>query len=383
MLAPAQELALLSESQVHAILADLSDEELAELEYDWSFWARPEQMTPPGDWNIWFYLAGRGAGKTRTDAEDVKIYGLTHPKSRIGIVAPTYSDARDTCIEGDSGLLSVLPEKYLRTWNRSLGELILTNGTRYKLFSSEEPERLRGPQHHRMWFEELCAWRRMQETWDNAMFGLRLGRKPQVVISSTPKPLKLLKDLVKRDGVHVTRGSTFDNAANLAPAALEELKLRYLGTRTGRQELYAEILEDNPGALWTRAMIESSKVHEVPDMRRIVVSVDPAVTNGENSDATGIVVAGVGVDNLGYVLYSEAVHMSPDGWAKRVVALYHYFKADTVVAEVNQGGDLIVSILRTVDRHIPVKLVRATRGKIVRAEPVAALWEQQKVKIVI
>ena len=214
-----QQIASLPKQKQEAFVASLSDAEIYALAYDWQYWARPEQMTPSGDWNVWIYLAGRGAGKTRTDAEDFKAYGLKHKDSRMGIIAPTYQDARDTCIEGESGLLRILPPDKVATWNRSLGELVLTNGTRYKLFSAEEPERLRGPQHHRLWCEELCAWKYLSQTWDNAMFGLRLGQKPRAIISTTPKPSKFLRELIKRPDVHVTRGTTFDNEANLAPAA--------------------------------------------------------------------------------------------------------------------------------------------------------------------
>ncbi|MGZ6376668.1 MAG: terminase large subunit domain-containing protein, partial [Ktedonobacterales bacterium] len=241
----------LSASERQALLTALTPEDKARLLYYWPFWARPEQVTPDGKWNIWLILAGRGWGKTRTGAEDVKAYGLTHPDSRIAIVAPTYADARDTCIEGDSGLLRILPRNALKTWNRSLGELELTNGTRYKLFSADEPDRLRGPQHHRAWCDELAAWK-YTDTWDQLLFGLRLGTHPQIVATTTPRPVKLIRDLVERSDVHVTRGNTFDNAANLAPAALEQLRAKYSGTRLGRQELFAEILGDTPGALWTR-----------------------------------------------------------------------------------------------------------------------------------
>lgn len=358
----------------------LTDEQAAELLYDWSVWARSEQMTPAGDWNVWLILSGRGWGKTRTAAEDVKAYGLKYKKSRIAVVAPTFADARDTCIEGESGLLNIIPKDQIAAWNRSIGELYLTNGTKYKLFSADEPERLRGPQHHRAWFDEPCAAKYPLETWDQLVFGLRLrgpqGQSPQVVVTTTPKPIKWLKELIQRKDIHITRGSTFDNAANLSSAALESLKLRYGQSRTGRQELYAEILEDLEGALWKRSMIEETRVNKHPDLKRVVVAIDPAVTAEEGSDETGIVVAGVGTDNHGYVLADKSLRASPNDWANVAVAAYNVFHADRIVGEVNNGGDLIETVIRSIDRQVSYSAVRASRGKQLRAEPVSSLYER-------
>jgi phage terminase large subunit-like protein len=343
----------------------------------WLASARPEQLTPDGDWNVWLILAGRGWGKTRTGAEDLADYARRTPGARLAVVAPTIADARDTCVEGESGLLAVLDPDHVDAWNRSLGELRLTNGTRIKTFSADEPDRLRGPQHHRAWCDEVAAWR-YPEAWDQLMFGLRLGTHPRVIATTTPKPVKLIRDLAGRDDVHMTRGSTFDNAANLSPAAIAQLESRYVGTTLGRQELYGELLEQIPGALWTREMIERSRVDRAPDLRRIVVAVDPAVTSGEDSDETGIVVVGIVGDQL-YVLDDASDRLPPEGWARRVVELRDEWGADRVVAEVNNGGDLVASVLRAVDRNVPLKLVRASRGKRTRAEPVSALYEQGRV----
>lgn len=226
----------------------------------WIEYARPAQLTPTGDdWFTWLILAGRGWGKTRTGAEDVAWYGVSNPGVRQAIIAPTYADARDTCVEGDSGLLSVLPPEMIETWNRSLGELLLVNGSRYKLFSADEPERLRGPQHHRAWADELAAWKKA-EAWDQLLFGLRLGQNPQVVVTTTPKPTPLVRRIAQDARTRLTRGRTRDNAANLAPAALEQLEAKYAGTRLGRQELDAEILEDFVGALFTRDKIRYKAV---------------------------------------------------------------------------------------------------------------------------
>jgi len=222
---------------------------------DWLDVAREEQKTPAGKWHTWLYLAGRGSGKTRAAAEDIAWYGLTHPSSLVAVVAETYSDARDVCIEGESGLISCLPEDSIQHWNRSIGELFLTNGTKYKIYSGDKPDGLRGYQHHRCWTDELAKFRYARETWTQLQLGLRLGDDPRNVVTTTPRPMALLKDLMDRDNVHVTRGSTFDNAANLAPAFIEEVRRRYEGTRVGQQELHGIYLDDVPGALFSRDMI--------------------------------------------------------------------------------------------------------------------------------
>lgn len=343
----------------------------------WQARARPNQITPDGDWLTWVILAGRGWGKTRTGAEDAAWAGMANPGWRIAVVAPTAADARDTCIEGDSGLLNVLPREAVQTWNRSLGELILVNGTRYKAFSADEPERLRGPQHHRAWADELAAWR-YPEAWDQLMFGLRLGEHPQAVVTTTPKPTPLVKALVAAKTSNVTRGSTFDNAANLAPSALQMLKDKYEGTRLGRQELEAEILGDLPGALWSLSTLDAYRLRETPQMGRIVVAVDPAVTATEASDEHGIIVAGL-ADQRGVVLEDASLSGSPNEWARRAVSLYRSWGADAIVIEVNQGGDMVAHTIRTIDPNVKIKEVRASRGKHVRAEPIAALYEQGRV----
>ena len=344
---------------------------------DWLATARAEQITPEGDWNAWVILAGRGWGKTRTGAEDAAWAGMANPGWRIAVVAPTSADARDTCIEGDSGLLNVLPREAVQTWNRSLGELILVNGTRFKTFSADEPERLRGPQHHRAWADELAAWR-YPEAWDQLMFGLRLGQHPQAVVTTTPKPTPLVKSLVAAKTSHVTRGSTFDNAANLAPSALQMLREKYEGTRLGRQELDAEILGDLPGALWSMGSLDAYRLREAPTMGRIVVAVDPAVTATESSDEHGIIVAGLS-EQRGIVLEDASMSGSPNEWARRAVSLYRSWNADAIVIEINQGGDMVAHTIRTIDPNVKIKEVRASRGKHVRAEPIAALYEQGRV----
>jgi predicted phage terminase large subunit-like protein len=353
----------------------------------WLLSARPDQVTPPGDWPIWLALAGRGWGKTRTGAEDVAWFGARNAGARIAIIAPTFQDARDTCVEGESGLLAVLPKACIETWNRSLGELVLWNGTRYKLFSATEPERLRGPQHHRAWGDEVAAWPD-PTAWDQMLFGLRLGENPQVIATTTPKPTPLIRRIVRTVGAMVTRGSTFDNSANLPAGTLAHLRDRYEGTRLGKQELFAELLEDVQGALWTGAALDACRLRAAPDLQRVVVAVDPSGTKGvvgakgkgkTAGDDVGIVVAGKGTDGRFYVLEDATCNLSPEGWAKQVASTYERWAADRVVAEGNFGGAMVEAVLRTAAKHLPVKMVTASRGKIVRAEPIAALYEQGKV----
>jgi phage terminase large subunit-like protein len=342
--------------------------------------ARQEQLpTEDNSWQTWLYLAGRGAGKTRTAAEWLAYQASSNPKTRWAIVAPTYGDARDTCAEGNSGIVAILREYgTLKDYNRSIGEIFLLNGSRIKLFSGEEPERLRGPQHHGGWFDELAAFKH-PEAWDQYQFGLRLGAFPQTIVTTTPKPIRLIKDLIDRNGVKVIRGSTFDNAANLAPSAIAEFKLRYENTRLGRQELYGEILDNVEGALWTREMIESARVVSAPPLIRIVIGLDPAVTSNENSDETGIIAAGVSSSGDYYILSDKSLRASPDAWARQAVNLYHELKADKIIAETNNGGDMVILTLQQVDRSVATKKVTATRGKQLRAEPISALYEQGKV----
>ena len=342
--------------------------------------ARVEQLpTSDKSWTTWLYLAGRGAGKTRTAAEWLAYQASSNPRTRWAIAAPTYGDVRDTCAEGESGIVRVLQEYgTLKDYNRSIGEIFLTNGSRIKLFSGEEPDRFRGPQFHGGWFDELAAFK-YPDAWDQYQFGLRLGEFPQTIVTTTPRPTKLIKDLITRDGVQVQRGSTFDNAKNLAASALAELKLRYENTRLGRQELYGEILDNVEGALWTREMIETARVDTAPPLVRVVVAIDPAVTSAATSDETGIVAAGIGNNGDYYILSDKSLRASPDAWARQAVMLYHEYKADKIIAETNNGGDMVIMLLKQVDASVPTKKVTATRGKQLRAEPISSLYEQGRV----
>ena len=374
-------LAALTPAQVGNLLATLSAEELLALRHDWQTWARPEQVPPAdGEWRVFLYLAGRGSGKTRGAAEWVRRVANEHPGCRVAIVARTAADVRDVCVEGESGLLAVCPPSERPLYEPSKRRLTWRNGSQATCYSADEPDLLRGPQHHFAWTDELATWPRLDEAWANLQLGLRLGEHPRCMVTTTPRPLPLLRALLKSPTTIVRRGSTYDNAANLAASALAEYRARYEGTRLGRQELHGELLDDVPGALWNRAMLDDSRVKEAPDLVRVVVAVDPAVTSGEDSDETGIVVAGRAESGHFYVLADRTCRASPDGWARRAVAAFDEWEGDRIVAEANQGGDLVANVIRTVRPMLPVTLVRATRGKRVRAEPIAALYEQGRVR---
>lgn len=360
-------------------LSSLSEEEALMLLYEWRFWARPNQL-PPENWrHVWLILAGRGFGKTRTGAETVRWLVETGQAKRIALVAPTAADARDVMVEGESGILAVSRPDFKPEYEPSKRRITWPNGAVAYTYSAEEPDRLRGPQHDFAWCDELAAWKYPDDTWDNLIFGLRLGDNPRVVVTTTPKPIPLVRKLVNDPETVVTRGSTYENAANLPPSFLKEIRDKYEGTRLGRQEIFAEILDDVPGALWTRSMLDDLRVKKAPELVRVVVAIDPAVSSGEDSDETGIIVAGKGADGHGYVLDDLTCRMSPDGWATRAVNAYYKHEADRIVAEVNNGGDLVEATIRTVDRKIPYKAVRASKGKRTRAEPIAALYEQGKI----
>lgn len=338
----------------------------------WLGSARPAQITPPGDWRVWLVLAGRGFGKTRLAAEDAAWYAATHPKAQIAVVAPTFQDVRGTFFEGVSGLLACIPHEEIEEYNKSLQQIKMRNGSLIRGFSADTPNRLRGPEFSRAYCDELAAWQ-YPDAWDQLMFGLRLGNNPQVIVTTTPRPTPLVRQLVKDSRTKITRGNTFENAANLAFEALNALREKYQGTRLGRQELYAEILDDVEGALWTRDLIQYASP---PNMQRVVIGVDPS----GGGDEIGIVAVGKGVDGLLYVIEDATCNLSPSGWARRVADLYYKHKADRIVAERNFGGDMVESTIRTADKNLPVRMVTASRGKVVRAEPIAALYEQGKIR---
>ena len=348
----------------------------------WAAQRRPDQTPPPGDWRAWVLMAGRGAGKTRAGAEWVREIAQTHPAARIALVAPTAADARDVMVEGDSGLIAVCDRYGFRPlYEPSKRRLTWPNGAQASTFSADQPERLRGPQFTHAWTDELGAWRR-PEAWDMLQFGLRLGDDPRQVVTTTPRPTKLVRDLLKDATTVVTRATTYDNRANLAPAFLEQIVRRFEGTRLGRQELLAELLDDVPGALWTLAQIDAHRVAECPPLDalvRVVVGVDPSASAGEESAETGIVVVGRHWDGDGYVLDDASLRGTPYEWGRAVVAAFDRWRADAVVAEANNGGAMVAETIRAVWAGAPVELVHASRGKLVRAEPVSALYEQGRV----
>ena len=343
--------------------------------FDWWLveFARDSQLPPPGNWRYWVILAGRGFGKTRSGAEWVKLQARHYPF--VNIIGATSDDARDIMIEGESGILAVCNTAERPVYRSQRACLDWPNGAKSLIFTADAPERLRGKQHMKLWADELGAWR-YAEAWDQAMMGLRLGDNPQAVITTTPRPRPVLLELLQQPGVVKTQGTTYDNRLNLAEQFFEQIITKYEGTRIGRQELNAEILLDNPGALWKRQWIDDARVIQAPDLARIVVGVDPSASSG--GDACGIVVAGATRAREAelYILEDATLQASPEAWARAAVTAYHKYKADRIVAEANQGGEMVTAVLRQIDRNVPVKLVHATRGKAIRAEPVSAVYEQ-------
>jgi len=435
------------EAALMETLARIDEQSLHFLRHKWGFWARHNQIAPEGDWTFWLLLAGRGFGKTRTGAEWINERVQAGKAKRIALVAPTAADVRKVMVEGESGILAKAPP-----WNRPYFEpsklqLTWPNGAIAQLFSAEEPERLRGPQCDTFWADELAAWKKLQETWDMLQFGFRLGDDPRGVITTTPKPVPIVKQLVDDDRdmaetkrgkewqgkTVVTRGSTYDNKANLAEKFFATVVTKYEGTRLGRQELNAEILEDMPGALWVRSNLDANRIPvSMPmppvygpvntisgkrpmtdtatlrsvaqsivsavgeDLSRIIVAVDPNTSNDEGSDEIGVTVTAKGVSGMGYVLADGSLKGSPLEWATTAILLHDAFGADRIVGEANQGGNMVEHTIKTTakflsmpdgDRpplrssdHVAITLVHATRGKVTRAEPVSGLYEQNRVR---
>lgn len=368
----------LSSQAKRAFVETLTEEEALVILYTWELWARDKQLAPPGDWLVWMILAGRGFGKTRSGAEHVRRMVEAGKWGRVALIAPTASDARDIMIEGESGLLTISPPWFKPLYEPSKRRLTWPNGATAVAYSSEDPERLRGPQFHGGWVDELAAHTYPDETWDMFMFGLRLGENPQAVITTTPKPINLIKQLIQEESTVITKGSTFENRANLAKSFFRHIQDRYEGTRLGEQELYAEILEDMPGALWTRQIITSSYIETLPRLDSIVVAIDPALTQGKRADETGIIVAGKDVDNNFYVIADESCRESPETWARKAIKAYHKYDADRIIAETNMGGDLVETLIHGVDPDVPYRKVHARKNKQTRAEPAAALYEKGK-----
>ena len=365
-----------------AFLANLSDEEALMALTAWELWARPEQLPPAGDWTTWLYMGGRGAGKTRAGAEWIRARVNAGKAGRIALVAATFAEARDVMIEGESGLLAVSSPIDRPRFEKSKRRLTWPNGAIALCYSDDEPDMLRGAQNDTAWCDELAKWSYLEQAWDNLQLGLRLGATPQQVITTTPRALAALKSIIARSDTVLTRGTSYDNRANLAPAFFTEIIRRYEGTRFGRQEIDAELLEDIAGALWTRRMLDSARLAPgttPPQMARVVVGVDPSGTRGgDDRDSVGIIAAGKGIDGHGYVLADFTCSLSPAGWGRRIAEAASAHRADCVVAEANFGGAMVESVLAAANVRARAKM--ASRGKIVRAEPIAALYEQNRIK---
>jgi phage terminase large subunit-like protein len=396
----ASSLALLPPEELATVLKSLNTAQIQALLHSWKFLARPEQLPPnPDTWQFWLFCAGRGAGKTRSGAEWVR------DKVRLGakliaLIAPTTADSRDVMVEGPSGIMSVCWEDDKDKYGNLMGvplyepskrRITWHNGAQATTFSAEEPDRLRGPQHDTIWADELAAWRLPkdidagQNAWDMAMFGLRIGDNPQAMITTTPRPIPVIRELLRMSKgpspmCVLTRASTYENRANLAGSFLSHIIAKYEGTRLGRQELEGELLEEVEGALWSRAIVDQAKDGRTPpEYRRKVVSVDPSVSVNPMSNLCGIMVMGLGTDNRGYVIDDLSGRLSPDEWAQKVVQAYYKHQCDRVVAEGNQGGDLVRINIHRVDPNVPVAIVHASRSKQARAEPVTGLYEQKRI----
>jgi len=370
-----------------AFLTTLNETDLETFGAYWDFYAHDHQVQPPGDWTTWLVLGGRGAGKTRVGAEWVRAIACGSAERGIAAVSPialigeTEHDAREVMVEGIAGLLAVHQRIERPTWIPSRRRLQWPNGAVAQVFSAEDPESLRGPQFAAAWCDELAKWRHAEATFDMLQFGLRLGERPRQVITTTPRPIALLKRLMTEPSTALTRAATQANAHNLAPAFIDAVIRRYAGTRLGRQEIDGDIVEERADALWTRAALEACRVAAAPPLSRIVVAVDPPASAAKGADACGLVAAGRGDDGTIYVVADEtAVRLSPAGWARKAIALWHRLSADALVAEVNQGGDMVRAVIGEADPSVPVVAVRAHKGKWLRAEPVALLYEQGRVK---
>jgi phage terminase large subunit-like protein len=377
---------LLSERERKKVLESLTEDQATELLWDWRFWARPKQLPPEGDWATWVLLAGRGFGKTRSGCGWVHERAMASPGRWIAFVAKTPADARDYMIEGPGGIMRNAPPWERPSFEPSKRRLTWPNGSWATVYSDEEPEQTRGFSGDTAWLDEFAKFRNSQETWDNLQFGMReiSNDRPRRLITTTPRPIPMLRKILATPSTVAVIGTSHENRLNLDPSWYAETVKGYEGTRLGRQEVNAEILDDVPGALWTRSMIDDSKLElgaATPDMQQVVVGVDPSGTSGKDddrSDEVGIVVVGKGIDGLGYVLADYTCNMSPAGWGRRACEAYHAFSADKIVAEKNFGGDMVRHVINTADRSVPFEDVTASRGKVVRAQPIAALYEQKR-----
>lgn len=370
----AEELARLPEDKLARLLQGYSQADLEGLRQNWGFWSRAGQREPEGDWRVWLLMAGRGFGKTRAGAEWVRSIAEKDGEARIALVGATLHEARSVMVEGPSGLLALAPETERPIYAPSLRRLVWRSGAQAMLYGAAEPESLRGPEHSHGWADEIAKWPGAIDAWDNLMMGMRLGGRPRIVATTTPRPVPLLRRLVREDDVAVTSGRTGENKSNLPGSFIAAMETGYKGTRLGRQELNGELIEEIEGVLWKRDLIERCRVRAAPAVRRMVVAVDPPAS--AHGDACGIVAAALGEDNRAYVVADASVAgRSPEGWARAVAEAAALHGADRVIAEANNGGAMVESVLRAADFRLPVRLVHASRGKAARAEPVAALYE--------
>ncbi len=380
-------LSVLDEKSRENIIASLSDDDAINASSDWFLQARREQIPPLWDWFIWVVMAGRGWGKNWTGSNWLINEHITGRAKNSGLIAATSADLRRFCINGPSGILSVAPNWFRPEYKPATSKLIWPDGGITSLFTSEIPDRLRGPNLDKVWCDELAAWRYLDETWEMLQLCLRYGSAPQCVVTTTPRPRKVLKELMKRvrssetpDGdIAISSGSTYDNVDNLASRFVKEIITQYKGTQLERQEIFGELLPEFEGALWNYKMLDECRVEECPTLTRIGVGVDPAISSDEGSDLTGIVAAGIGPEKHGYVIGEHSLRATPEGWARKVVTVYRELNADFVIAEKNQGGEMVEATIHAVDDSVNVKLVHASRGKITRAEPIAAFYEQKRV----
>ena len=360
---------------------NLPEWESARLRHNWDLHARESQLPPEGDWDTWLILAGRGFGKTRAGAEWVRAQVETRQADRIALVARSLPEALSIMVHGESGIINISPPWDKPTYEPSKRKLTWPSGAHALVFSSHEPDQLRGPQFDAAWCDELASWEHPAETWDNLSFALRLGRRPRSVVTTTPKPVELVRSLPNISGTYVTRGTTFDNKDNLAPSFFDGIIERYDGTRIGQQEIYAEITDEDEDALWKREWIEKARLGSYPPIARIVVSIDPAMSTRPTSSETGIVVVGADMRrDHAYILADESGRLTPNNMALRVAHLFDKFNATQIVVEANAGGNHVETTLRNaIERTLPIKSIRARHGKQIRAEPVAALYEQGRV----
>jgi len=370
---------LLPKEERDKLLNSLTEEEAEDILYDWEVWARPKQLPPPGDWLTWLIRTGRGWGKTRTGSEYV-IDQARKGAEHIALIAETKADARDTMVElGPASILKISRPGFMPKYEPSKRRVVWPNGCVGTIYSGDEPDQVRGPSHDIAWIDELAKFKYPQAVWDNLQFGLRNREDLRILITTTPRPIPIIKRLIEDPDTIDVPGSTYENKDNLPQRYFDYVIEKYKGTRLGRQEIYGEILADNPDALWTRKIIEDNRRNKAPELIRIAVAVDPEATVSEMSSETGIIAGGICKDNHGWILSDGTIKGSPDKWGNAAISEYHKFNADRIIGEVNNGGDMVEYVIHTIDKNVSFKAVRASRGKYIRAEPVSALYEQGKI----